>query len=77
MAGIELVKDPTTKEPFAPELRMGHKVTLEARKRGVIVRSLGDVLVVMPPLAISEAELEKLVGAMVDATRAALTSLRT
>lgn len=74
MAGIELVKDPATKEPFPSELRMGHKVTLEARKRGVIVRPLGDTLVLMPPLAITEPELEKLVGAVVDATKAALTS---
>src|SRR6185436_3783056 len=74
IAGVELVKNPATKEPFPPELRMGHRVTLEARKRGVIVRPLGDVLVLMPPLAITEAELEKLVSAMVDSTKAALTS---
>ncbi len=36
-------------------------MTLEARKRGAIVRPLGDVVVLMPPLAISEAELTRLV----------------
>ena len=35
-------------------LRMGHRVTLEARERGVIVRPLGDTIVLMPPLAISK-----------------------
>jgi adenosylmethionine---8-amino-7-oxononanoate aminotransferase len=40
---------------------MGHRVTLEARARGAIVRPLGDVIVLMPPLAISEADLERLV----------------
>ena len=35
-------------------------MTLEARKRGALVRPLGDVVVLMPPLAISEAELESL-----------------
>jgi adenosylmethionine-8-amino-7-oxononanoate aminotransferase len=74
IAGMELVKDPATKEPFAPELRMGHRVTLEARKRGVIVRPLGDLLVLMPPLSITDVELEKLVAEVVAATKAALTS---
>jgi adenosylmethionine-8-amino-7-oxononanoate aminotransferase len=74
MAGIELVKDPETKEPYPAELRMGHRVTLEARKRGVIVRPLGDVLVLMPPLAITDAELEKLVAVVVESTRAALAT---
>jgi adenosylmethionine---8-amino-7-oxononanoate aminotransferase len=44
-----------------PALRLGHRVTLEARKRGAIVRPLGDVVVLMPPLAIAEAELRRLV----------------
>jgi adenosylmethionine---8-amino-7-oxononanoate aminotransferase len=74
IAGIELVKDPATKEPYPAELRMGHRVTLEARKRGVIVRPLGDILVLMPPLAITDAELEKLVMAVVEATKAALAT---
>ena len=38
-----------------PALRLGHRVTLEARERGAIIRPLGDVVVLMPPLAISEA----------------------
>src|SRR5690349_21645282 len=45
MVGIEL-------EGFPVEARAGHQVTLEARRRGAIVRPLGDVVVLMPPLAI-------------------------
>jgi adenosylmethionine-8-amino-7-oxononanoate aminotransferase len=48
MVGIELVKDRETLEPFSPELRLGHQVTLAARRRGVILRPLGDVVVLMP-----------------------------
>jgi adenosylmethionine-8-amino-7-oxononanoate aminotransferase len=44
-----------------PALRLGHRVTLEARMRGAIVRPLSDVVVLMPPLSISEAELRRLV----------------
>ena len=75
LAGIELVKNPETKEPFPAELRLGHRVTLEARKRGVIVRPLGDTLVLMPPLMISDRDLERLVASVAEATRAALASV--
>jgi adenosylmethionine---8-amino-7-oxononanoate aminotransferase len=44
-----------------PALRLGHRVTLEARRRGAIVRPLSDVVVLMPPLAIAEDELGRLV----------------
>ena len=37
-----------------PALRVGHRVTLEARRRGAIIRPLGDTIVLMPPLSISE-----------------------
>jgi adenosylmethionine-8-amino-7-oxononanoate aminotransferase len=44
-----------------PALRLGHQVTLEARKRGAVIRPLGDVIVLMPPLSISAADLKRLV----------------
>jgi adenosylmethionine-8-amino-7-oxononanoate aminotransferase len=75
IAGIELVRDPETKEPFPSELRVGHRVTLEARKRGVIIRPLGDTLVLMPPLVIGDADLDKLVAAVVESTRAAIATV--
>ncbi len=54
-----------------PALRLGHRVVLEARKRGVIVRPLGDVIVLMPPLAISKRDLRRLVDAVAESIRAA------
>jgi len=57
MVGIELVADRATKGAYPSALRMGHQVTLAARRRGVIVRPLGDVVVLMPPLSISAQEL--------------------
>ncbi len=60
MVGIELVEDKSTLTAYSSEERMGHKVVLEARRRGVIVRPLGDVIVLMPPLAISEDEIKLL-----------------
>jgi len=62
MVGIELVQDKETREPFPPGRRTGHRVILQARKRGVILRPLGDVVVLMPPLCISLEELDTLAG---------------
>lgn len=69
MVGIELVKDRDKKAPFSPEEKIGQKVVLAARKRGVIIRPLGDVIVLMPPLAISEWELSLLVEAVYEAIK--------
>jgi len=66
MVGIELVKNRLTKQPFPPEKRIGHRVIMEARKRGVIIRPLGDVIVLMPPLAISKKEIDVLCRATYD-----------
>jgi adenosylmethionine---8-amino-7-oxononanoate aminotransferase len=57
-----------------PALRLGHRVAMEARPRGAIIRPLGDVVVLMPPLAITEADLRRLVGIAADAIRAACDS---
>ncbi|HEY8083806.1 MAG TPA: adenosylmethionine--8-amino-7-oxononanoate transaminase [Solirubrobacterales bacterium] len=54
-----------------PALRMGHRVTLEARRRGAIIRPLGDVVVLMPPLSISESDLRRLVEITMESIAAA------
>jgi len=53
MAGLELVVDKTTKEAYPWEEKMGWKVAHQARDNGVIIRPLGNVIVIMPPLCIS------------------------
>jgi adenosylmethionine-8-amino-7-oxononanoate aminotransferase len=69
MVGIEL-------EDFPLEARMGHQVTRAARRRGAIVRPLGDVVVLMAPLSITPDELRTLVtitaAAIAEATVPAL-----
>ena len=64
MVGIQLADFPVA-------ARMGHRVTLEARARGAIVRPLGDTVVLMPPLSIAAAELERLVEITAAAIEAA------
>ena len=60
MVGIELVANKNTKKPFPPGKRTGQRVIKEARKRGLIIRPLGDVIVLMPPLSISIDELDRI-----------------
>ncbi|RJQ51039.1 MAG: adenosylmethionine--8-amino-7-oxononanoate transaminase [Nitrospiraceae bacterium] len=60
MVGIELVKDKKTKEPYPLEDKMGWKVCHRAGEKGVLIRPLGNVIVLMPPLSISAGELKSL-----------------
>jgi len=68
MVGIELAEYPLP-------VRIGHRVTLEARRRGAIIRPLGDVIVLMPPLAISAEHLRRLVDVTAEAIDAATSAV--
>ncbi len=70
MVGIELVKSKKTRRPYPPGEKIGHRVILEARRRGVAIRPLGDVIVLMPPLAIEPDVLDTLVNVTYDSIKA-------
>jgi adenosylmethionine-8-amino-7-oxononanoate aminotransferase len=74
MVGIELVADRAGRTPYPAAARVGRRVVRAARARGVVIRPLGDTIVLMPPLAIAAAELERLLDvtrdAIVEATAA-------
>ncbi|HWP84291.1 MAG TPA: adenosylmethionine--8-amino-7-oxononanoate transaminase, partial [Terriglobia bacterium] len=71
MAGIELADDAAAHKPFAAGRRIGKQVILQARQRGVILRPLGDVIVLMPPLSTTHDELQNLVQVVADSIAAA------
>ena len=64
MCGIELVADRGTKATFSPGARIGYHICLALRDRGVFLRPLGDVIVLMPPLSSTEEELRRLASAV-------------
>lgn len=74
MVGIELVANKATKEEFREALQVGANVTRAARARGVVIRPLGDVVVLMPPLGINEDQLRHLVAATAAAIDDAVTT---
>lgn len=60
LVGIELVQDRAGKTAFPAERRTGHRVTLAARKRGVIIRPIGDVVTLIPAPAMPAELVRKL-----------------
>ena len=64
IAGVELVRDVATKEPYPWQERRGLRVCQYALTEGVWLRPLGNVVVIMPPLAISLDQLDKIMGAV-------------
>lgn len=71
IAGIELVKDWRTREPFALRERVGMRVCEAMARRGVLTRPIGNVIVLMPPYCTSAKQLWLILGAL----RAALAEL--
>ena len=66
MVGIELVEDKRTKRHYGAEERMGRRVCDAALKGGLIIRPLGDTVVLMPPLGVKEKELKRMLGLTYD-----------
>jgi adenosylmethionine-8-amino-7-oxononanoate aminotransferase len=70
MVGIELVRNRVTKDPYSLEEKTGIRVTQECRNRGLIIRPLGNVVVLMPPLSMSLQELENMLAIVYAAIKA-------
>ncbi|HEY6872431.1 MAG TPA: adenosylmethionine--8-amino-7-oxononanoate transaminase [Geobacteraceae bacterium] len=70
IGGIELVKDRETQEPYPWQERVGVRVCLEARKHGLFLRPLGNVIVVFPPLSITMEELKLMMDGIAASIRA-------
>ncbi len=71
MVGIELVQNKKTKKPYPLEEKIGIRVCLECRKKGLIIRPLGNVIVLMPPLSITLKEL----GSLIDVVYSSITQI--
>ena len=72
MVGIELVQNQQTKAPFSVIDRIGHRVTLTARTLGLLIRPIGNTMILMPPLSSTVQELKQ----MVDIIKVAISVVR-
>ncbi|MCF8041826.1 MAG: adenosylmethionine--8-amino-7-oxononanoate transaminase [Desulfarculaceae bacterium] len=64
MAGVEITADKSTDTPYEPGLRIPHQIIMAARKHGVIIRPLGDAIVLMPPLSSTTEDIDLLLDAL-------------
>jgi len=69
VAGVELVKDWRTREPFALRARAGLRVCAAMARRGVLTRPVGNVIVLMPPYCTTAKQLKKMVAALAEGVR--------
>jgi len=72
IAAIELVQNKETKEAFPWDERVGIQVCNEAGKYGLFIRPLGHIIVIMPPLAIEEKELERMLEIIYNSIQAVM-----
>jgi adenosylmethionine-8-amino-7-oxononanoate aminotransferase len=61
MAAIELVEDKKTRKPYPLKARFGHRVCGIARQRGLLLRPLGNIIVLIPPLSTTLKELRHMI----------------
>jgi 4-aminobutyrate--pyruvate transaminase len=58
--GVELVRDKAARSGYAPAGKVGGIIDRHARRRGLILRVVGDRVVFTPPLIIDEAEVNEM-----------------
>ena len=66
LVGIELVKDRVTQQAFPSSQRIGHQVTLAARRRGAIIRPIGDAVTLIPAPAMPSELVQRLCRVVVE-----------
>jgi len=71
VAAVELVKNRPRKEPYPLEERSGHRVAREALERGMIIRPLGNVVPLLPPLSVTVPELRKMTSILIESIHSA------
>lgn len=71
-AGIELVKNWRTREPFGLRERAGSRVCEAMARRGVLTRPIGSVIVLMPPYCTTRTQLRRMIAALGDGVKATL-----
>ena len=58
MMAVEFVKDRHSKEPFHDDIGVGMRISKHAQRGGLMVRPLGSMIVLSPPLILTEEEID-------------------
>jgi len=73
--GIELVSDKKKKSPIHPKKSINKIFFEQGKKQGIYLRTLGNIVMLVPPLAISEKELELLINRTISTIKTAKSQL--
>lgn len=76
MAGIEIFENPARRQYFSLSRNVSHRIIQRARGKGVLLRPLGPVLVIMPPLSITGPEIDKLLQVLYESIYEELKQLK-
>jgi len=76
MMALEFVQDRESKEMFAEEVKIGHRVSQAAQARGLIVRPLGNMVILSPPLILSEEQIGEIVAILRDSIESVIGGLK-
>ena len=76
MIGLEFVSDQHTKVPFDDDVLIGSRVANHAQKRGLIVRPLGHMIVLSPPLILTTSEVEFVAGVLRECVEQVIEDLK-
>jgi adenosylmethionine-8-amino-7-oxononanoate aminotransferase len=76
MCGVELVRDRTTRASFGAEVRLGERITRHAHAQGLLMRQTGNMIYLVPPLIISDEEIDTLVNRVVAVVRGVADELQ-
>ncbi len=71
LMGIELVKDRKNKTPISPQKSINKIFFDEGKKHGIYLRTLGNIVMIVPPLDISEEKLDLLLSRTIDTVKSA------
>jgi adenosylmethionine-8-amino-7-oxononanoate aminotransferase len=72
LAAVELVEDRATKATFAPERKVGPRIQAEMVKRGLVTRLRGEVLLLAPPLIVTEAQVDRVIAIAAESVKAVI-----
>ena len=76
MMGIEYVSDKASKTPFAPEVGIANRIFDACREQGLIVRPIGNIIVLSPPLTLTKAQIDTIVATLHSATETCAAAMK-
>ena len=76
MIGLEFVQDKTSKRPFDDDVAIGMRISQQAQQRGLIVRPLGSMIVLSPPLILTVAQIDEIAAILRESITVVIDQLR-